>query len=89
MHCMRASDTDLWTDRNIPKDLHEIEASVKAIPGIEIKLCVRTYRLFYVTNSEDIFWRKRTEEAMTTTKCLQARNRTRQRWIVASLERKP
>ncbi|KIL63546.1 hypothetical protein M378DRAFT_79542 [Amanita muscaria Koide BX008] len=75
--------------RNIPQDPHEIEASVKAIPGIEIKLCVRTYRLFYVTNSEDIFWRKRNEETVTTTRSLQARNRMRQRWIVASRERKP
>ncbi|OCH88405.1 hypothetical protein OBBRIDRAFT_795302 [Obba rivulosa] len=25
--------------------------------GLEIKVCVRTYRLFYVANSEDILWR--------------------------------
>ncbi|KAF8624979.1 hypothetical protein AX15_005613 [Amanita polypyramis BW_CC] len=72
--------------RNLPHNNHEVEASVIVQPGIEIKVCVRTYRLFYVTSSEDSCWRKRTaEEANQTAKRLGTRNRLRQKWIQNSL----
>lgn len=38
--------------------------------GVEIKVCVRTYRIFFETGGEDLFYRKRTgeEEALRTKK---------------------
>ena len=37
--------------------MFDSEDSVIARPGLEIKVCVRTYRLFFVAHSEDFMWR--------------------------------
>lgn len=31
--------------------------SQSSYSGLEIKVCVRTYKMFYVSHSEDFFWR--------------------------------
>lgn len=32
--------------------------SQSSYSGLEIKVCVRTYKMFYVSHSEDFFWRE-------------------------------
>ncbi|KAK2461043.1 hypothetical protein APHAL10511_006984 [Amanita phalloides] len=71
--------------RNLPRDVGEIAPSIIVHPGIEIKVCIRTYRLFYVTNSEDYFWRERTAEVAWTAEHLEASNKQRRKWIQDSL----
>ena len=66
----------------MPRDLGETEASVVVRPGIEIKVCIRTYRLFYVTHSEDSAWKQQTpEELARISKSLETRNRQRHKWL--------
>ena len=35
-----------------------LESSVSSYSGLEIKICVRTYKTFYVSHSEDFLWRE-------------------------------
>lgn len=73
----------------MPRDLGETEASVVVRPGIEIKVCIRTYRLFYVTHSEDSAWKQRPpEESTRIRKSLERRNRLRHKWLQDSLRSK-
>jgi len=75
--------------RNLPRDVRDTEASILVRPGIEIKVCIRTYRLFYVTNSEDSAWKKHTPEDLAQmAKCLETRNRQRHKWLQDSLRSK-
>ena len=73
----------------MPRDLGETEASVVVRPGIEIKVCIRTYRLFYVTHSEDSAWKQRTpEESTRISNSLEKRNQLRRKWLQDSLQSK-
>ena len=50
--------------------------------GLEIKVCVRTYRLFYVSRTEDVLWR--TPSAAETERAnerLATRDEARARWF--------
>ena len=73
----------------MPRDLGETEASVVVRPGIEIKVCIRTYRLFYVTHSEDSAWKQRTPaESTQISNSLEKRNQLRRKWLQDSLQSK-
>ncbi|KAI9451486.1 hypothetical protein F5148DRAFT_1378838 [Russula earlei] len=50
--------------------------------GLEIKVCVRTYRLFYVSRTEDVLWRvpSATESERANAR-LAARDAARLRWL--------
>jgi len=56
--------------------------------GLEIKVCVRTYRLFYVSRTEDVLWRTpsiaETERANAR---LAAKDEARMRWLENFLEK--
>lgn len=53
--------------------------------GQEIKVCVRTYRLFYVPNKEDYLWKFRSKaETEATAVNLKKRNKLRKRWLEQS-----
>jgi len=53
--------------------------------GQEIKVCVRTYRLFYVSNKEDYLWKFRGKDEMEATAVnLKKRNKLRKRWLEKS-----
>lgn len=53
--------------------------------GQEIKVCVRTYRLFYVPNKEDYLWKFRSKAEMEVTALnLKKRNKLRKRWLEQS-----
>jgi paired amphipathic helix protein Sin3a len=50
--------------------------------GLEIKVCVRTYRLFYVSRTEDVLWRTHSSaESERASTRLDARNAARVRWL--------
>ncbi len=50
--------------------------------GLEIKVCVRTYRLFYVSRTEDVLWRVRpAAERERAAARLAARDTGRTRWL--------
>jgi len=53
--------------------------------GQEIKVCVRTYRLFYVPDKEDYLWKFRSKTEMEVTAVnLKKRNKLRKRWLEQS-----
>ena len=50
--------------------------------GLQIKVCVRTYRLFFVSDSEDVMLRLSTsQERASTRKTAEARDRKRRQWL--------
>jgi paired amphipathic helix protein Sin3a len=50
--------------------------------GLEIKVCVRTYRLFYVSRTEDVLWRTLSAaERERANARLAARDAARARWL--------
>jgi len=50
--------------------------------GLEIKVCVRTYRLFFVSHSEDYLWRKPDKDASEATrKRVQVKMDKRKGWL--------
>jgi len=55
---------------------------VYARGGLEIKVCVRTYRLFYVSRTEDVLWRIPSSAENERAKArLVVREATRARWL--------
>lgn len=53
--------------------------------GQEIKVCVRTYRLFYVPEKEDYLWKFRSKEEVEGAAVnLKKRNVLRKRWLEKS-----
>ncbi|KAI0048887.1 hypothetical protein FA95DRAFT_1516785 [Auriscalpium vulgare] len=48
--------------RSLPVPLTPISPVVRARGELQIKVCVRTYRLFFVSRSEDVLWRVRPDE---------------------------
>lgn len=50
--------------------------------GLQIKVCVRTYRLFFVADTEDYLYKLRDpEESQKARKQLRLRNMLRKKWI--------
>jgi paired amphipathic helix protein Sin3a len=50
--------------------------------GLEIKVCVRTYRLFYVSRTEDVLWRvPSSAESERASARLAERDVGRTRWL--------
>ncbi|THH20323.1 hypothetical protein EW146_g1003 [Bondarzewia mesenterica] len=68
--------------RNLPPGPRKEPMDVVARGGLEIKVCVRTYRLFFVSNTEDVLWRRvpreQREQALAR---LDARNHSRKLWL--------
>ncbi|RDB18702.1 Paired amphipathic helix protein pst1 [Hypsizygus marmoreus] len=68
--------------RNLPPSVRDVQPTVLSQDGLEIKICVRTYRLFFVSKTEDFFWKIPTrEETKKALKHLQAREQLRRKWL--------
>ncbi|KAJ7650581.1 hypothetical protein FB45DRAFT_888175 [Roridomyces roridus] len=69
--------------RNLPAAVHNAPPNVVTQDGLEIKICVRTYRLFYVSNSEDYLFKLRTFESTQAVlkQQLESRKSLRQKWL--------
>ncbi|KAF9003386.1 hypothetical protein BDQ17DRAFT_1409203 [Cyathus striatus] len=65
----------------------ETQPDVATQDGLEIKVCLRTYRFFYGSHSEDILWRYRSKEEVDKHSVrLAARNETRRTWVTEQEE---
>ncbi|KAJ7494566.1 histone deacetylase complex, SIN3 component [Mycena galericulata] len=68
--------------RNLPMAIQNAPPNVVTQDGLEIKICVRTYRLFYVSASEDYLFKLRTfGDVEATSKLLEKKNTLRQKWL--------
>lgn len=68
--------------RNLPRVVQEGPLNILTRVHLEIKICVRTYRLFYVSDTEDFLWKISTkEESEKTVENLEARNKLRRKWL--------
>ncbi|KAI0062716.1 hypothetical protein BV25DRAFT_1803353 [Artomyces pyxidatus] len=68
--------------RSLPNPTPDTPPLVVARGGLEIKVCVRTYRLFFVSHTEEILWRKiRPGEQERAEAILQSRNAQRRQWL--------
>ena len=70
--------------RNLPAFVRDVPPDVSSQDGLEIKVCVRTYRLFYVSYTEDFMWKYRSKEEMEkNSHSLSKRNALRRKWLMA------
>ena len=68
--------------RNLPPGVRDVQPDVVTQDGLEIKICVRTYRLFFVSKTEDFLWKiSGWEETSKASKRLKERNILRQKWL--------
>jgi len=68
--------------KNISPAVGGDHPEVLARGGLEIKVCVRTYRFFYVSNTEEILWRiPDREEELTANRKLEAKKLLRKKWM--------
>ncbi|KAJ7674160.1 hypothetical protein B0H17DRAFT_1208186 [Mycena rosella] len=68
--------------KNLPAAVQDAPPNVVTQDGLEIKICVRTYRLFYVSASEDYLFKLRTfADVEVASKELESKNSFRQRWL--------
>ncbi|KAJ6544852.1 hypothetical protein DFH09DRAFT_1172920 [Mycena vulgaris] len=68
--------------KNLPAAVQDAPPNVITQDGLEIKICVRTYRLFYVSQSEDYLFKLRTfGDVEAVSKQLAAKNSFRQKWL--------
>ncbi|KAF5351246.1 hypothetical protein D9756_008445 [Leucocoprinus leucothites] len=71
--------------RNIPTKVRDTQPEVITQDGQEIKVCVRTYRLFYVPEREDYLWKLRSKAEMEVVAVnLKKRNTLRKSWLERS-----
>ncbi|KAJ7104329.1 histone deacetylase complex, SIN3 component [Mycena belliarum] len=67
---------------NLALAVQDALPNVATQDSLEIKICVRTYRLFYVSKSEDYLFRLRTvEEVAAATKQLERKASFRRKWL--------
>ncbi|KAF7330400.1 Histone deacetylase complex, SIN3 component [Mycena venus] len=68
--------------KNLPAAVQNAPPNVVTQDGLEIKICVRTYRLFYVSASEDYLFKLRTfEDVEAALTRLEKANQQRQQWL--------
>lgn len=73
---------NLTVPRNMPPGIKDTQPDVSTKDGLEIKVCVRTYRLFFVSHTEDFLWKYRTKEEVDKhAERLKARNIRRRKWL--------
>jgi len=68
--------------RNLPSEHDCGQPYVISESGLEIRVCVLTYRLFYVSNTEDFLWRiPDPQEVRDASAKLDVRTAERRKWI--------
>ncbi|KAJ3896408.1 hypothetical protein GG344DRAFT_36762 [Lentinula edodes] len=68
--------------RNLPGPEHILEPNIVGSDALEIKVCVRTYRLFYVSDTEDyLFGMRKKEDYAAILPSLRRRTQARMAWI--------
>ena len=77
---------DPFCKRNLPVQVgEEPPLNVETKSGLELKICVNTYKIFFVDNTEDYFRRKKpngnTSEAILANSNLETRKRRFTDWL--------
>ena len=73
--------TILLVSRNLPPAFRELPPNCISQDGLEIKICVRTYRLFFVSNTEDFMWKiSSRDETKKAVEHLEKREKLRKKW---------
>ncbi|KAJ3923794.1 histone deacetylase complex, SIN3 component [Lentinula edodes] len=68
--------------RNLPGPEHILEPNIVGSDALEIKVCVRTYRLFYVSDTEDyLFGMRKKDDYAAILPSLHRRTQARMAWI--------
>ncbi|KAG1731662.1 uncharacterized protein EDB91DRAFT_1238915 [Suillus paluster] len=71
--------------RNVPASVTSSTPAVLARSALETKVCVRTYRLFFVSGTEDFLWRIPSKEDVDTSSSAgvgrEAASKRRERWL--------
>ncbi|KAJ3865008.1 histone deacetylase complex, SIN3 component [Lentinula novae-zelandiae] len=76
--------------RNLPGPEHILEPNIVGSDALEIKVCVRTYRLFYVSDTEDyLFGMRRKDDYAAILPSLHRRTQARMAWIERSRIEQP
>ncbi|KAG5651812.1 hypothetical protein H0H81_007335 [Sphagnurus paluster] len=76
--------------RNLPQSVRDVQPNVITRDGLEIKICVRTYRLFFVSKTEDFLWKLSTrEERKKAAEHLRAREALRRKWLESVAKETP
>ena len=59
---MFARNQEPFLQRNLPKSIpDEPPTNIETKSGLELKICVNTYKIFFVDNTEDFFYRRRSK----------------------------
>lgn len=67
--------------RNLPKDISAIKAGdIDSHSGLELKICVNTYKIFFVDNTEDYFFRRAGKQPALLEQKRDARNKRFDAW---------
>ncbi len=67
---------------NLPDSVRDVVPDVSSQDCVEIKICVRTYRMFYVPGKEGFLWKYHSkEEVERNTRQLKLRNGLQCKWI--------
>ncbi|KAF4616526.1 hypothetical protein D9613_008571 [Agrocybe pediades] len=70
--------------RNLPPGTTETPLEISSQDKLEIKICLRTYRMFHVPRTEAIMWKYRPKEEMEkNAQQLKLRNALRRKWLGA------
>ncbi|KAG6829244.1 hypothetical protein H0H87_012148 [Tephrocybe sp. NHM501043] len=73
--------------RNLAPTVLGVPPNAVSQDGLEIKVCVRTYRLFFVSNTEDFMWKiSFKEETKEAIKRLASREKLRKKWLEEALK---
>ncbi|KAJ3857747.1 histone deacetylase complex, SIN3 component [Lentinula lateritia] len=76
--------------RNLPGPEHILEPNIVGSDALEIKVCVRTYRLFYVSDTEDyLFGMSKKDDYAAIFPSLHRRTQARMAWIERSRIEQP
>lgn len=72
----------IYNRRNLPQDSGKVVPRLTARGTLEIRVCVRTYRVFYVPGTEDVLYRTHLDEEMTDLEGkVDVAKERRQRWL--------
>ncbi|KAG0224512.1 Transcriptional regulatory protein sin3 [Actinomortierella wolfii] len=85
-----ASVVPTFMKRNLPAQiLDEPPQDVTTTSGLEIKICINTYKIFFVNNTEDFFKRNKIAVPLTEAKTKELRAKRRNKfnaWLVSQRE---
>lgn len=85
---MCAAEDDICRTLQIPAE--ESTTDIHSGGSLALRVCVRTYKLFYVSNTEDYIWRSVPQDRLhRAQQSLKAQDRRQREWLEKFLAREP